>query len=135
MVGLTQNLLQFADAVGDECQSLREKIGTLGDLTTTDKDNLVDAVNELRAALLAATSIDDTVTVANKTWSSSKVSAAIDAAIVSLVGNAPAALNTLQELAAALANNPNFATDFTALQANIGNVNTDFTAVFNQGLL
>lgn len=75
--------------------------------------------------------IDDVAIDIDKTWSSSKISAAITDAISELVGSAPSSLDSLQEIALAISNNPNFATDLATL---IGG-DDDFTAIFNDGLL
>jgi hypothetical protein len=113
---LSDNLLALADAVGDECQSLRDKIGPVGTLITTDKTNLVHAVNELKTALdtvetaVAAAndgaSISDSTTTTTTTWSSTKINAALQG----IIAGAPSALNTLAELATAIGNDAAFAT-------------------------
>jgi hypothetical protein len=63
-------------------------------LTTTEKTTLVGALNELKSGLTAVTSTAiDAATVQGM----------IDTGITSLVNGAPDALNTLNEIAAALA--------------------------------
>lgn len=57
--------------------------------------------------------IDDGATGTNKTWSSSKIAAAISAALNGLIQGAPGALDTLNELAAAMGDDPNFAATVT----------------------
>ncbi len=77
------------------------RVGTLSSLTTTDKTNLVSALNEVRAAIPALSSlIDDLATATSTTWSSTKIQAQINAAITALVSGAPGAQDTLAELAA-----------------------------------
>lgn len=60
----------LASQVGSDIKSILGSIGTLSDLTTTQKASLVVAINELKAALgtidLTAI-IDDTKTVINQT--------------------------------------------------------------------
>lgn len=80
--------------------------GPLTSLTTTDTSSLVAAINELDAAIAAvsagAGSIDDGVTTTSTTWSSQKTNDEIVLAINNLVAGAPAALDTLIELATEL---------------------------------
>ena len=75
------------------------------------------------------TQINDGVAALTTTWSSTKISNEIGAAVSALVDGAGAALNTLNELAAALGNDANFATTTATALAN--RVRTDTAA---QGL-
>jgi hypothetical protein len=91
------------------------KIGDTATLTTTAKTNLVAAINEINAALGAVDVsglIDDLAasTVTDKTYSANKITNLISAATAALVDSSPATLDTLNELATALGNDPNFAT-------------------------
>lgn len=138
----------------------------LSALTTTTKTNLVAALNELKAAITAivpGAAINDAAAAGTTTYSSNKINAAITAAISSLTNGAPAALDQLNELAAALGNDANYAATVTAALANrlrvdavqtltapqkaqgqanldvysiaqIGDPATDFVATFNAGL-
>jgi 3-polyprenyl-4-hydroxybenzoate decarboxylase len=157
MVTLTQNLQGLADAVGDECKALRVLINgndpNLADLTTTNKTNLVAAVNELKLLIEQTTAVDDAQTATDTTWSSTKITQAIDAAVTSILGgsNVPAALDTIAEIAQTISQSVvrvDAAQSFTTTQmatarANIqavaisamGDPETDFVALFNQGLL
>lgn len=47
---ITQTLL-FAAEVGKDINALRKQVGKLSDLTTVEKENLVKAINELKAEL------------------------------------------------------------------------------------
>jgi hypothetical protein len=141
----------------------------LSSLATTDKSHLVAALNELKGRIDAAVAasgavIDDTTSSTTKTYSSSKINAAISTAVSNLVNGAGTALDTLKELADALNNDPNFATTImnglanrvrfdaaqtlTAAQkaqakanidaygnAEIGDPDTNFVSVFNAGLV
>lgn len=146
----------------------------LSSLTTTQKSNLVAAINEVKASVEAAqaaagATIDDAATASTvKTYSVTKINSTIDskvnAAMNLAMNNAPEALDTLGELAAALNNDANFAATLTNMissrvstnasqgltaqqQANaranigavaaadIGNTDTDFVAVLNAGLI
>jgi capsid protein len=138
----------------------------LSSLTTTNKTNLVAALNELRAnvqAIVPGAQINDAAAGTTTTYSSQKIVDLISAAISSLTSGAPGALDTLDELAAALGDDANFAGTVTTALANrvrfdaaqtltatqkaqaktnidaygsaeIGNPDTDFVAVFNAGL-
>ena len=77
------------------------RVGTLSGLTTTDKTNLVAALNEVKAAIPPAGAvINDAATATTTTWSSTKVQSQITAAITALISGAPGAQDTLAELAA-----------------------------------
>jgi hypothetical protein len=58
------------------------------------------------SAVSNKTEIDDNVTSTTATWSSNKINSEIDTAVSNVVGLAPEALNTLEELAAAFSNSP-----------------------------
>lgn len=99
------------------------EIGQLASLTTVDKSSLVAAVNEVLAAAVAAQStasaaavIDDTST-STAAWSAAKIMSEIVAQVTATVDAAPDALNTLNELAAALGDDPNFAATVSAALA------------------
>lgn len=167
---LQTNLEEFCDAVADECNSLRVLINgdspNLNALLTVSKDNLVAAVNELYGAIQTnSVTIDDAVSSTNSTWSSTKITTEIMDALNGVLGGAPAALDTLQEIADALGGDGNFAANITdalnkrvrwdisnqgltdiqkgnartnigaASAIDLGNTDTDFAALFNSGLL
>lgn len=110
----------------------------LSGLSTTAKSNLVAAVNEVAASVAGASGINDASTGTTSSWSSSKTAseiaaastadralanatgtlptsqvanftADVDARVQMVVGAAPAALDTLDEIAQALADDANFA--------------------------
>lgn len=108
----------------DLCLALRTSIGQRGSLTTTDKDSLVDAINEVVSSLAALrqvveskTEIDDTVATAGNVWSalktSTKISEACAAVKDQILNGAGAAYDTLQELATLITTNQSA---ITALQ-------------------
>jgi hypothetical protein len=175
MATLQARLTDLATRIAAEIKSVRTllngNVADLSALSTTDKSNLVAAVNELygiaqaaSTAAAAAAVIDDAATDTTHAWSAHKIALEIQAAKDALVNGASTALDTLQELAAALGNDPNFANTiltalgkrvrvdaaqvFTAgeqLQARtnigaqdaaaIGNPDTDLVAIFNAGLV
>lgn len=175
MATLQARLTDLATRIAQEIKSVRTLLNgnaaDLSALSTADKSNLVAAVNELYAIAQAASTaaasaavIDDAATDTTHAWSASKIALEIQAAKDALINGASTALDTLQELAAALGNDPNFANTiltalakrvrvdaaqvFTApeqLQARtnigaqdaaaIGNPDTDLVAIFNAGLI
>jgi len=167
MATLQTRLENLATRVGTECKALRTLINgnasDLSALTTTAKSNLVAALNELKAAIDAAGSapeVNDALTNTTNTWSSQKISDQITAAVSALTTGAPAALDTLNELAAAIGDDASFASTITTALGNrlrfdasqsltapqkvqgnanlgsaslvdTGTLDTDFVAVFN----
>jgi hypothetical protein len=164
-------LRDLATRIATEAKALRTLInGNAADLSalqTTAKTTLVAALNELKASISAlgsAAQINDATTGSSATWSSQKISDQITAAIAAITNNAPAALDTLKELADAINDDAAFsaavttalgnrlrfdaAQTLTAPQKAQGNANlgsaalvdtgtldTDFVAVFNAGLV
>jgi hypothetical protein len=91
---------------------------SLASLPTNNKSSLFAAISEVYAK---AANIDDSLaTSLFKTWSIDKLLATfidqteLDAALAALVASAPGTLDTLNELAAALGDDPNFATTIAA---------------------
>ncbi|MDJ1494145.1 hypothetical protein QNI19_14470 [Cytophagaceae bacterium DM2B3-1] len=74
----------------------------------------LDSSSKISIALMSLL-LADSVTASNTTWSSTKISNAISTAIADLVASSPSTLDTLNELAAALGDDPNFATTITTL--------------------
>ncbi|WP_019584659.1 hypothetical protein [Deinococcus apachensis] len=97
-MSLETNLRNFITRVGTEFKAIRAITGDPANLTTTQKSNLVAALNELKAALANASGINDTTPGTTTTYSSTKIDAQISAAIAALVNGAPTALDTLKEL-------------------------------------
>lgn len=121
-MSLETKLIALAQAVGADVKTLTDNQGSLTALSTTAKSTLVAAINEIYAELGAL--IDDAAgtAVLDKTWSASKINNAISAATqalkTELTDGASAALDTLNELANALGNDPNFA---TTIATELGN--------------
>lgn len=169
MVALVTRVTDLAVRVATEFKALRTLInGNAADLTalsTTAKGNLVLALNELKttidsvAAAGGATINDASSASTVQTWSITKISSEITAALNALTTGAPTALNTLDELAAALGDDANFASTITTALGNrlrtdvanqgltvtqqnnaganlgIGNPDTDFVTTFNTNLV
>jgi hypothetical protein len=117
-MSLESKLIALAQAVGTDVKTLTSKQGDLTTLSTHTKSNLVVAINELYA--LIASSIDDLAGdgATSVTWSADKILDTIEAAKLAvkndLINGAGAALDTLNELAAALGNDPSFAATIAA---------------------
>ncbi len=108
---IESGVIELAQAVGADVKALNIKIGDLSHLATTAKNNLVDAINEAAASGGDGVEIDDAAGLGDTgvTWSANKTVTAIQAAVDALVDGAPAALDTLNKLAAALGNDENLA--------------------------
>ena len=109
-------IVLFAEQVGIDIHDLRaqlttaiNKTGDLTQLTTTAKNSVVAALNELKQGLtLVSSSLIDAAYVDTK----------IAQAVTGLENNAPEVLNTLGELSAALKNDPNIVDNLLAALAN-----------------
>lgn len=127
-MSLSTNVSNLATRVATEIKSVRTLVNgnaaNLNALTTTAKSSLVAAINELDAAIASldlTEIINDSTTATSTTWSSTKISDAIDSAVAALVDGAPGLLDTLNELAAALGDDENFA---TSIATSISNAQT-----------
>ena len=154
-MSLVTRLTDLSTRIATEVKALRTLINgnAAGHsaLTTTNKTNLVAALNELKTLIPAASaSIDDASTAAGTTWSSTKINSQINAAIAALVNGAPGSSDTLKELAdqlAALVQADTGLLSFAGAQTltagqktqgctnlGVGEPETDFVTVFNTGL-
>lgn len=77
-MALIPNIVDGFQVVGNKLKELTTHVGNLTSLTTTNKNSLVSAINEVRAAAASATGIDDGVTGSTTTWSSGKINTEID---------------------------------------------------------
>ncbi len=124
-MSLETRIIALANAIGADVKTLTANAGSLSALTTVAKTSLVAAINELVTATSSAgAQINDTAGNGDTlvTWSADKIFDSIEAAKTavtnSLVGGASAALDTLNELAAALNNDPSFSTTIATQIAN-----------------
>ncbi len=163
-MSLQTQLNSFVLRVAEEFNSVKGRTGTLANLTTTDKSNLVSAINELKAAIVATVTIDDLQVSTTTTYSSNKVVTLLDALKADILGGADPAYDTLLELQQALLNDQSGIAAITAAldkrvrfdaaqiltvaeqsqaianigaiaATDIGNVNTDYVAIFNAALV
>lgn len=124
-MSLETRIVSLAQAIGADIKTLGAAQGSLSALNTTTKTSLVAAINELVLMVgSAGAEINDTAGNGSTTvtWSADKIFDSIEAAKAAvkneLVSGAAAALDTLNELAAALNNDPSFATTIAAEIAN-----------------
>lgn len=107
---LSAQISALATQIGSDIKTLIAHDGDLSALTTQQKASLVLALNELKAGLTAVegklgAQIDDSSSGTDKTWSASKINSAITAAVNSLINGAPETLDTIKEVADAIAAN------------------------------
>lgn len=168
-MSLASNLTSLVNRIGTEFKTVYGRIGDLSSLSTTAKGSAVAAINELAARPVGGggAPIDDSSSSTTTTYSSSKINQvatdAASAAVNTLAAGAPAVLDTLDELAAAIGDDPDFATKMTTALGNrvrfdaaqslssgqktqalsnigaasstdLGDPNTDFVAAFNTAL-
>ena len=108
-MSLETRLTTAMTTIAASINTAKSERGTLASLSTTNKANLVAAINEVKviadAAAGGGVAINDAVTNATDAWSSNKIAAEISAAIAALVNAAPGTLDTLAELATAIQGN------------------------------
>jgi len=118
-------ITELATRAGAEAKAIRSLLNgnapDLSGLNTTDKTSLVAAANEIKGALDALANagiIDDAATVADKVWSSEKIVDYVLLQINGLKDGAPGVMDTLNEIAAALGDDENFAASVNAALSN-----------------
>lgn len=98
---LETQLKLLADELAKDYKATIALIGNLNSLPAdVTKTSLVAALISLNNKIANAAGINDAATATGSTWSSTKITASIKAAVDALVDGAPAALDTLKELAA-----------------------------------
>jgi hypothetical protein len=175
---------QIADQFNTTVAAIDATTGSLTSLTTANQTSLVAAINEVKADVSASetitsAAISDATTIGKAVltaatdaaactaigaYTSAQTDSAISTATANLVSSAPGTLDTLNELASALGDDPNFAAttatalgnrlrvdtatqNLTAAQqtngqtnlgvysvAQIGDVTTNFAAAFTAAL-
>lgn len=119
-MSLSQNVQDVVVRIATESKVLRTYINgnqsNLSALKTEAKANLVAAINELVDSIGGAgATINDAAPSTTSVYSSSKTEGLVSDAVAALVDESPETLDTLKELAAALGDDPNFATTVTNL--------------------
>ena len=114
------NVIDFAPGTLDTLNELAASIGDDGDFANTVADNLSAAVDAHNSGTTSVHGIADTSVLETQSGAQAKADAALasaesytNAAITNVIDSAPGALDTLNELAAALGDDPNFATTVT----------------------
>jgi len=161
----------LATRIGTEFKAIRTLIGGTGTSGVASLDttatNLVAAINEVKSTADAASvsggaEINDVGTSATSVWSSSntntQIGDQITTAINAAIDGAPGALDTLNELAAAIGDDASFASTVTTALGNrlrydavqtlntaqqlqacqnigVGDPETNFVSTFNTALL
>ena len=111
MATLEQRIIDLAQAIGSDVKALNTTVGVLANLTTTQKINLVSAINEINAQITSLDLtgiIDDGAGVGDieVTYSADKIITLLDALKTDLLGGIPpSTLDTIQELADYLTDN------------------------------
>lgn len=120
-MSLQAQLVALTQSIAADIKAIYLNEGRLPSLTTTEKSNLVSAINELKTLIATTTValISDVSTVSTtKTYSIDKINLQISAAISALEDGAPTAMNTLKELADAIASDE---TGISGLVTAMGN--------------
>lgn len=109
----------IADATDAHDASAISIVDSGGLYTATDVEAALAEVKTVAdAAAGGGVSINDAATNTTQTWSSQKSTDYVAAQIAAVINSAPAALDTLDELAAALGDDANFASTVTTALAN-----------------
>jgi hypothetical protein len=177
MTTLVTNITNLATAAATNDKILKTlingNVADLSSLNTTSKSSIVSALNEVLAAAKAAqtaaaagTSINDADagTSTTSTYSANKITGLVNSAISAVTNGAPAALDTLKELADAIGDDASFSATLTTALGNrvrfdaaqtltaaqkvqaksnmdaygnleIGDPTTNFVTTFNSGLV
>lgn len=121
-MSLKTNIDSLAVRVATEFKTLRATLGSNSSLATTNKTTLVASINELKAAIDASASVNDSVTNTTSTYSSSKISSLLSAMETQIktdiIGGASSAYDTLVEIQAILTGD---ASQLSSLLAAVGN--------------
>ena len=119
------NVIDLAPGTLDTLNELAASIGDDADFANTVATNLSDAIDTHNGDTTDVHGISNTLALETQTGAQSKATAAqtaaqayADNAIANLIDSSPAALDTLNELAAALGDDANFSTTVTNNLAN-----------------
>lgn len=119
-MSLETRITALSTSIAAEINTVNSNAGALASLNTANKASLVAALNEVNTALgaiNAATINDASGSSLTETWSIDKISLEISTAIASVINGAPAALDTLNEIAAALQDDAGSVTNILTAQA------------------
>ena len=96
---LEQGFARVTQLLKQTATDLNGKIGALTGLNTTSKSSLVTAINEVNTKTDGKAVINDSSQSATTTYSSNKIAADINTAVVTVIGGADGHNDTLKELA------------------------------------
>lgn len=135
MATLQVRIENLGTRIATECKAIRTLINSnvsdLSSLTTTQKTNLVAALNEINSAVSTLQSAgyvtinDSSSASTTQTWSITKIQGHVTTAINAVINGAGTALDTLKELADAIGNDANFASTMTTALGNRVRVDTN----------
>lgn len=149
-MSLQTRLGDLITAIGTDIKTLRTYItgtagGNLTGLTTTDKTSLVNAINEVQAGSSgappdASTTVKGIIEIATlaevgtgtdsvRAVTAQAVKQETDAVKAQILNAPPSTLDTLDELAAALGDDANFAATVTTSLSNKQPLDSDLTAI------
>ena len=122
-MSLISRITALAQAVGADVKALYANQGSLAALSTTAKNSLVAAINEVLTVAQSAsgggaTINDASTTSTTQTWSASKIKSYADGIQSAILGSASAAYDTLQEIQAFLESD---ASSISGLLTAVGN--------------
>ncbi len=100
MATLEQRLITAIQTIGVDIKGLIATRGSLATLNTTDKTNLVAAINEVLSLTSGGSEIDDNAAANSliKTYSANKITGLLAALKTEILGGASAAYDTLLEI-------------------------------------
>lgn len=117
-MSLTAQISAGFEAVGADIKAIRLNLGTLSNLNTVDKSNLVNSLNEVLNKVNTLISDVAGVGITDKTWSADKIIAYVQQVKSDILGGTvPSALDTLLKLAQRLEDD---ATELNAIMLALG---------------
>lgn len=141
---LKSDIMVVHQAINGDVPTAGNDVSTIDvSALVTTATNLVGAINEIAGTAGAAAVINDAATNATEAWSSTKIAAEINAAVTNLIDGAPGALDTLNEIAAAINDDASYAATLTSqlalkansadvyTQAQLGDPTTDYVAIYD----
>lgn len=103
-MSLATNISNLATSVATAIKQTRTFINgnasDLSALSTSNKSNLVSAINEVASAAASATGIDDASTTSSSTWSSQKISTELDDAVSGVEADIPTLTDLINDTSA-----------------------------------
>lgn len=100
-MSLQTQISNLAVRIATECKAIRGVTGDKVSLSTTDKTSLVAAINELKTSMASAAGILDSAGAGDTahTWSANKIVTQLASLKSEILNGAPAAYDTLLEIA------------------------------------